>query len=67
MKNLLGAHGQKWVWPVWSWDSKIDSVSRLNRSNNLIFCLLVQMQEGREVIQSFLGGPCQKWQWIFSS
>ena len=25
-QKLLGGHGQKWVWPVWSWDSKIDKV-----------------------------------------
>ena len=23
-------HGQKWVWPVWSWDSKIDCISEIN-------------------------------------
>ena len=22
IKNLLGEHGQKWVWPIWSQDSK---------------------------------------------
>ena len=67
IKNLLGGHGQKWVRPVWSWDSKIDSISKLNRWNNLIFCMLVQMQEGWKLIQSFLSVPCQKWQWLFSS
>ena len=34
---------------------------------NLIFCILVQMQEGQKLIQWFLSGPCQKWQWLFSS
>ena len=28
-KFLLG-HGQKGVWPIWSLDSKIDSISRKN-------------------------------------
>ena len=23
-QNFLGGHSQKWMWPVWSWDSKID-------------------------------------------
>ena len=58
MKNLLGRHGQKWVWLVWSWDSKI---------YNLVFCMLVQMQEGWKLIQSFLRVLCQRWQWLFSS
>ena len=25
IKIFSGGHGKKWVWPVWSWDSKIDS------------------------------------------
>ena len=40
---------------------------KLNRWNNRIFCMLVQIQEGWKLIQSFLTGPCQKWQWLFSS
>ena len=43
------------------------TVSKLNWWNNLIFCMLVQMQEDWKLIQSFLGRPCQKWQWLFSS
>ena len=35
--------------------------------NNLIFCMLVQMQEGGNLIQSFLSVFCQKWQCRFSS
>ena len=23
-QNILGGHSQKWVWRVWSWDSKVD-------------------------------------------
>ena len=30
-QNFLGGPGQKWVWPVWSQDSKIDCTSRMNR------------------------------------
>ena len=37
----FGGHGQKWAWPVWSWDSKFDSISRMNRWIELIFYLLV--------------------------
>ena len=29
--------------------------------------MLVQMQEGWKLIQSFLSVPCQRWQWLFSS
>ena len=63
----MDGHAQKWVWPVWSWDSKIDFISKLNKWNNLIFCMLVQMQEGWKLIQSFLSVPCQRWQQLFSS
>ena len=24
IENFLVGHGQKWVWPIWSLDSKID-------------------------------------------
>ena len=48
-------HVQKWVWPVWSLDSKILYISRMNRWNHLIFCWLA------------LGGHGQKLPWPFSS
>ena len=44
-QNILGGHGQKWVWPIWSRDSTIDCISRMSRCNELIFCMLVQIQE----------------------
>ena len=25
-QNFLDGHGQKWMWPVWSQDSKIDCI-----------------------------------------
>ena len=37
IKNLLGGHGQKWMWLVWSWDSKIDFISKMKRWNKLFF------------------------------
>ena len=43
--KFLSGRGQKWVWPVWSWKSKIDCISKMNRWNKLTFCMLVQIQE----------------------
>ena len=34
---------------------------------NWFFYKLLQIQESWKLIQSFLSGPCQKWQWLFSS
>ena len=31
-------HGQKWVWPIWSLDSKIDCISRKNWWNWFFAC-----------------------------
>ena len=28
IKNLLGGHGQVWVWLVWLWNCKIDCISK---------------------------------------
>ena len=36
IKNFLDEYGQKWVWPVWSQDCKIDCISK-KTWNNLIF------------------------------
>ena len=45
IENFRDCDGQKWVRPVWSWDSKSECVSKLTRWNKLIFCMLVQIQE----------------------
>ena len=29
-QNFLNGHDQKWAFPVWSWDSKSDCISRTN-------------------------------------
>ena len=29
-QRFFTGHGQKWVWPIWSWNSKIDCISRMN-------------------------------------
>ena len=52
----MDGHGQKWVWPVWSQDSKIGSIVRMNWWNELIFCILVQIQEAKSYFDWFLGG-----------
>ena len=44
-QKLFKGDSQKWAWPVWSCDSKIDCISRMTRSNERIFCMLVQFQE----------------------
>ena len=52
-KNFSGGHGQKWVWPVRSWDSKINCISKMNRSNALTFCMLVLIQENWQVRDTY--------------
>ena len=59
IKKSLGGCGQKWVWPVWSWDSKIDCTARRNGWNELIFCMLVQIQESLKLFNSFF-------EWVLS-
>ena len=36
---------QKWVWTIWSWNSKIDCISKVNRWNKVIFFMMVRIQE----------------------
>ena len=56
-----GGNGKKWVWSVWSLNSKIDCISRMNRWNELIFCMPMQIQKKLKVISLILGGCGQKW------
>ena len=44
-KYFWGRHGQKWLWLVCSQDYKTDWISKTNRRNKVIFCMLVQIQE----------------------
>ena len=53
IKKFWGGCGQRWVWPVWSQDSKIDCISRMSWWNELIFCLLVQIQERESDFNEF--------------
>ena len=36
-KIFFGGHRQKWVWSVWSQDSKTDCILKMNKWNELIF------------------------------
>ena len=45
IENFLIEHGQKWVRPIWFLDSKVDRILRMNRWNQLIFCVLLQIHE----------------------
>ena len=56
IKKILGGHGQKWVWPVWSQDSQSGCITRMNWLYEMILCMLVQIQESKMLIQWFLGG-----------
>ena len=46
----------KWVWSIWSRDSKIDCISRMNWWNELIFFILVEILK---VISIIFG-----WVWL---
>ena len=37
LEKLLGGHGQKWLWPLWSSDSKVSCISGMKRWNRLVF------------------------------
>ena len=43
--KFMGGHGQKWVRPRLSRNSKIGCISGMNGWNKLIFCRLIQIQE----------------------
>ena len=48
-------HGKKWVWPIWSLDSKLECISRINRWYDLIFCMQTQIHTNWKVIGNFGG------------
>ena len=41
----MGGHGQKWVWPFRIRGSKICCVQWMNRQVELMFCMLIEIQE----------------------
>ena len=53
-------HGQKWVWPVWSWDTKIDCISRMKRWNRLIFLHAGTNPGNLRVDSMIFGRECSK-------
>ena len=44
---------RKWVWPIWSQDSKIGCISRMNWWHELIFCMMVQIQKAKSYFNGF--------------
>ena len=46
---------KKWLWQVWSWYSEIDCISKMNRWNKLIFCMLIQNPGKLKVNNSWVG------------
>ena len=60
IKNLLGGHDQEWVWRVWSWDSEIDCISKLNIWNKLIFLHTGTKKAKLKVDSMIFGWPLSK-------
>ena len=58
IRNLLDGHGQKWMWLVWSWDSKIDFIAEMKRWNELFFLHAVT-NSGKLKFDSMIFG----WAW----
>ena len=50
MENYWGGHGEKWVWPLWSQDTKIGCISRRNQRNKLICGVLIKIQESQNLL-----------------
>ena len=49
-KTFLGGHGQKWVWPVWSWYSK------MSRWNKVIFSCCYEFRKAKSWFKYFWVG-----------
>ena len=62
IRNFLVGHGQKYVWPVWSWDSKIECISKMNRWNK---SLHAGTKSQNLTVDSMIFGCGQKWLWPF--
>ena len=57
MKAILGGHGQKRAWPVWSLDPKIDpKISRMNLWNELTFECWCKFKKAKRYFKSFRMG-----------
>ena len=66
IENFWDGYGQKWVWTVWSQESKTDCILKMNGWNKLIFCMGVQIQESLKIHCWFLDAHSQKQPWPFS-
>ena len=53
---LGGGNCQKWVLPVWSRDSKIDCISKMNRWNKLIFACWYKFRKFKRWFNDFWVG-----------
>ena len=51
--KIMGSHGQKWVWPLWSRDSKIGCISRTNNGINWFFACWYNFRKAKSY---FFGG-----------
>ena len=40
IKDFLDGHDQKWVWSVWSWHFKINSISRMKTWEKVMFACI---------------------------
>ena len=49
---------------IWCQDSKSYSISGMNRWNELIFCILLQIHANWKVIENFRGWYGRKWVWL---
>ena len=49
----MNGHRQKYVCPVWSQDSKIDCILRMNRWNELIFACRSKFRKAKSYFNDF--------------
>ena len=47
---------KKWVWPVWSGDSKSGFVSRMNRWNEQFFAYWQKFRKAKNITMISIGG-----------
>ena len=56
IKIFLGGCGQKWVWPVWSRDSKIGCISRMDRCNDWFLACRCKFKKAKSHFNDFWVG-----------
>ena len=50
VEKYWSGHGQKWVWKLWSKDTKIGCISKRNKYNKLVFGVLIKIQESLKLL-----------------